>query len=211
MLARLLLLAALAQTASATGPSWTFSTDTAGMTPTGWETRGDSSKPVYQIRVDADGNRYLAADSQGADVQLGVELKAKTAELPILAWRWRVRELPTGGDERHLKTLDSAASIYAVFGSRLLPRILKYVWSTSVPTGSSFEHPSSGRMRIIVVQSGAGALAQWQQLSRDLAADYKAAFGSAPPDLIGIGVKTDSDSTRTSARADYDDIRLTRR
>ena len=66
-------------------------------------------------------------------------------------------------------------------------------------------------MVIIVIQSGGGALGQWQPVTRDLAADYKAAFGSAPPNLIGIGLKTDSDSTRTSARADYDDIRLTAR
>jgi len=163
------------------------------------------------VKADPDGNRYLSGDSQSSDGHLGVEIKAEDRGFPILSWRWRVWELPKGGDERRSQTLDSAASVYAVFGSRLFPRILKYVWSTSVPAGRSFEHPSSGRMVIMVIQSGAGALGQWQPVSRDLAADYKAAFGSAPPNLIGIGLKTDSDSTLTSARADYDDIRLTAR
>lgn len=211
MLARFLLLTALTQTTSATVPSWNFSTDPVGGLPQGWQTRGDSSKPVYRIKVDPDGNRYLSAESDGSDVQLGIGLRKEHKELPILSWRWRVRQLPKGGDERQSATLDSAASVYAVFGSRLFPRILKYVWSTSVPAGNSFEHPGSGRMVIFVISSGARALGQWQQVNRDLAADYKAAFGSAPPDLIGIGVKTDADSTRTSAQADYDDIRLTRR
>ena len=66
-------------------------------------------------------------------------------------------------------------------------------------------------MVFIVVNTGAGSLGQWQQVTRDLATDYRTAFGSAPPNLIAIGLKTDSDSTNTSAQADYDDIQLTRR
>jgi Protein of unknown function (DUF3047) len=193
------------------GGSWNFDADSVGRLPKGWETRGRSALPVYQIQAEPDGNRYLAAESRDSDVQLGVEVEAKPQEFPILFWRWRAWELPAGADERKSKTLDSAAAVYAVFGSRLFPRILKYVWSTAVPSGTSFKHPSSGRMEIIVVRSGTGSRGQWQQVTRDLVGDYKAAFGSSPPNLIAIGVKTDSDSTHTLARADYDDIRLQRR
>jgi hypothetical protein len=191
---------------------WTFESDVVGRIPKRWETRGNSDRPVYQVKADPDGNHYLAADSRGSDVQLGIELEAEPRAQPLkmLSWRWRISSLPSGADERKSKTLDSAASVYAVFGSRLLPRILKYVWSTSVPAGHSFKHPNSGRMVIIVVNTGPASLGQWQSVSRDLAADYRAAFGSSAPRLIAIGVKTDSDSTGTSARADYDDIRLTR-
>jgi hypothetical protein len=104
--------------------------------------------------------------------------------------------------------MDSAASVYVVFGSRLFPRILKYVWSTSEPAGASFKHPRSDRMAIIVVASGRQSLGQWQPVTRNLVADYKMAFGSRPENLTAIGVKTDSDSTASSARADYDDFRL---
>src|SRR5262245_40958519 len=190
---------------------WSFDSDSLGRLPEGWEIRGNSSRPVYEIRAEADGNHYLAAESHNTDVQVGVEIEGSARKSSILSWRWRVWELPRGADERNSKTLDSAASVYAVFGSRLLPRILKYVWSTSVPAGTSFNHPNSGRMVIVVVNSGIASRGQWQSVSRDLAADYKKAFGSAPPNLIAIGVKTDSDSTRTSAQADYDDIRLARR
>ena len=193
------------------GGAWNFDGDPVGQLPKGWETRGNSRLPVYQVRADPDGNQYLSAKSQGSDVQLGIQFEAPFADSPVLSWRWRASELPRGGDERNSKTFDSAASVYAVFGPRLFPRILKYVWSTSVPVGSSFKHPNSGRMVLIVVNTGAGSLGRWQQVTRDLAADYRTAFGSAPPNLIAIGVKTDSDSTNTSAQADYDDIQLTRR
>lgn len=190
---------------------WSFDSDPVGRLPKGWETRGNSDRPVYQIKEEAGGNRYLEAKSKSTDVQVGAGIEGAAREFPILSWRWRVWEFPRGGDERNSRTLDSAASVYAVFGSRLLPRILKYVWSTGAPVGTSFNHPNSSRMVIMVVSSGSGSRGQWQSVSRDLVSDYKKAFGSSPPNLIAIGVKTDSDSTRTSAEADYDDIRLMRR
>jgi hypothetical protein len=190
------------------GTHWDFNADPIGSVPLRWEARGGSVQSTYHIKADADGNRYLAARSQGTGVQLGIELQVQPQECPVLAWRWRVWELPLDAGERHLKTLDSAAAVYAVFGSRLFPRILKYVWSTSVPAGSAFKHPSSGRMAIIVVNSGPDSLGRWQPVRRDLIEDYKEAFGSMPGTLIALGVKTDSDSTRSSAQADYDDIQL---
>ena len=42
---------------------WTFTGDIPGKLPAGWQTRGNSPQPVYEIRGDGDGNRYLAADS----------------------------------------------------------------------------------------------------------------------------------------------------
>jgi hypothetical protein len=210
MLASAILVHVLIQAISPAGLSWNFSGDALDHLPKGWETRGNSRHAVYRILADSDGNRYLAARSADDDVQLGIPVNLRAEQIPILSWRWRAWVLPRGGDERQSKTLDSAASVYAVFGSRLLPRILKYVWSTSVPAGSTFPHPSSSRMVIMVVNSGGESLGQWKSVSRDLSADYEKAFGSRPPNLIAIGVKTDSDSTSTTAQADYDDIRLAR-
>jgi hypothetical protein len=190
---------------------WSFNLDPLGEIPKGWETRGDSKRQVYEIKADANGNRYLSAESIGSDVQLLTAINLRPEEFSTLSWNWRVTALPRGANERSSKTLDSAASVYAVFGSRLFPRILKYVWSTGVPAGSSFKHPTSDRVAIIVVKSGTDFLGIWQTVKRDLEADYRAAFAASPPELIAIGVKTDSDSTRTSAQADYDDIRISRR
>src|SRR6185369_14275622 len=149
-----------------------------GGLPPGWQARGDSAASVYQIKIDVDGSRYLAARSNGSDTQLGIQVSASPQELPIISWRWRVLELPQNADERFLKTMDSAAAVYAVFSPRLVPRIIKYVWSTSVPARTSFKHPKSGRMAIFVVSSGGQSLGQWQTVRRNLLEDYKQAFGS---------------------------------
>ena len=210
LLVHSLLLTLLTQSTPGSDHRWSFDADSLGGLPAGWRIRG-SEKPVYQVNVDPGGNRYLAATSQGSDSQLGTQLAAQPLEYPILSWRWRALELPRGADERNSRTLDSGASVYAVFGSRFFPRILKYVWSTTVPAGSSFKHPASDRMAIFVVNSGAGSLGMWQQVNRNIVDDYRKAFGFPPGRLIAIAVKTDSDSTNSSARADYDDIQLTRR
>jgi ribosomal protein RSM22 (predicted rRNA methylase) len=191
-------------------PQWNFETDPIGSVPRNWEARGGSPEGVYRVEADSNRNHFLAARSNGSDVQLGVSLKPSHEPMPILSWRWRVWELPSKADERAIKTMDSAAAVYAVFGSRLFPRVLKYVWSTSVPAGASFRHPVSGRMVIIVIASGTSHLGEWQVVSRNIFDDYRAAFRSDPGNLIAIGIKTDSDSTGTSAHADYDDLRLER-
>jgi Protein of unknown function (DUF3047) len=192
------------------GLEWTFDTDRVGGLPSGWQARGGDPVGIYRIEVDADGNRYLAARSRGSDVQLGIAFTAKPTEFPIMSWRWRVWELPGKADERALKTMDSAAAVYAAFGSRLFPRVLKYVWSTSAPAGASFRHPSSDRMVIIVVASGEN-VGRWHAVSRNIVDDYRSVFGTNPGNLITLGIKTDSDSTGTLSRADYDDLRLDRR
>ena len=192
------------------GLEWTFDTDRVGGLPSGWHARGGDPVGIYRIEVDADGNRYLAARSRGSDVQLGIAFTAKPTEFPIMSWRWRVWQLPGKADERALKTMDSAAAVYAAFGSRLFPRVLKYVWSTSVPAGASFRHPSSDRMVIIVVASGENELGRWHAVSRNIVDDYRSVFGTNPENLITLGIKTDSDSTGTLSRADYDDLRLDR-
>jgi Protein of unknown function (DUF3047) len=190
-------------------PEWSFETDVLGGLPAGWETRGGSAV-VYRIEADRDGNRFIGARSRSTDVQLGTAVNAKAEQFPILSWRWRVWELPRNADERKTKSMDSAAAVYAVFGSRFFPKILKYVWSTSVPAGATFKHPASDRMAIVVIASGEKHLGEWQAVSRNLVDDYTSAFGNGPGNLVTLGIKTDSDSTGTSARADYDDLRLDR-
>lgn len=185
-----------------------FQQDAVGGLPSGWSARGKAAPETYRVQADPDGNRYLAAHSRGSDVQLGVKLPVEAQHSTVLSWRWRVWELPAGGDESRLAMLDSAAAVYVVFGDGLFPKVLKYVWSSSQPVGSVLRHPRSRRMAMVVLASGLHDPGHWQGVSRGVADDYRKIFGEHPPPITAIGVKTDSDSTRSSARADYDDLNL---
>lgn len=192
----------------ATITTWTFDREPSGGLPREWESSGGAAENVYRIERERDGNAYLKASSHGNGVQLGVEVQADARNGLTLSWRWRVWELPAGGDERREETMDSAAAVYAVFGSRVLPRVIKYVWSTTVPAGTVLRHPRSGRVAIVVIASGAEKRGDWQTVRRDLTGDYRRLFEGEPGRLRAIGVKTDSDSTSGTARADFDDFRL---
>ena len=185
---------------------WTFESDKAGELPSGWMARGGSAKGIYSVVSEKNGNHFLAARSHADGVQLGIAIKTPARDYPTLSWRWRVLELPRGADETRAETMDSAAAVYVAFGSQFFPRILKYVWSTSVPKGTMMRHPHSGRTVIVVIASGEQGIGQWNVISRSLLDDYRAAFGGDAGTIVAIGVKTDSDSTSSTAAADYDDF-----
>ena len=55
-----------------------------------------------------------------------------STNIPLLAWNWKVSELPAGGDFRHPLTDDQAAQVLVAFTDH---RILTYIWDTSAPQG----------------------------------------------------------------------------
>lgn len=87
---------------------------------------------------------------------------------------------------------------------------LMYVWDSHLPVGSVVVNPRSDRVRAIVVDSGAGELRRWRDHRRDLAADFRLAFGEAPGPLTSMAVMTDSDNSRASARTWYGPVELKR-
>jgi hypothetical protein len=74
-------------------------------------------------------------------------------------------------------------------------------------TNSVFDHPSSSRSKFIVLESGNAKAGQWVTEGRNLTEDWKRLFkNDKPPKIVGLGVFTDSDGTRTSVTGWYDDI-----
>jgi hypothetical protein len=177
--------------------------------PGQWVVRGDeaAAKAVYSV-AEENGNRFLRAYADKQDVQIGLSQPIKLEQFPALQWRWRVQQLPVGGDERAEKTNDSAAAVYVVFDSTLMPRAIKYVWSSSLPVGTRMKSPVYWRSRVVVLQSGDTRVGEWQQETINFVQDYKEFFGEEPGKVIGIAVLTDSDMTKSVAEAHYDDFTL---
>jgi len=59
-----------------------------------------------------------------------------------------------------------------------------------------------------VVASGKGGLGTWQSVRRDVAADYRRAYGADPGPVLGVAVMTDTDNTGEKAVGEYADIRF---
>ncbi|MFM2402861.1 MAG: hypothetical protein RL223_741 [Pseudomonadota bacterium] len=85
---------------------------------------------------------------------------------------------------------------------------LAYVWDPVLPVDSVIVSPHSDRIRKIVVESGAAGLGRWRDHRRDLAADFRRAFGEAPGALRSVALMTDADNTGTQAQAWYGEVHL---
>ena len=96
----------------------------------------------------------------------------------------------------------------ALTGERPPYATLMYVWDATVPVGTVIVNPRSDRIRKIVVDSGPAQQGRWREHRRDLAADYRLAFGAAPGALSSIALMTDSDNTASQARAWYGPVEL---
>ena len=184
-----------------------FDTDQPLTFPQNWKVRGSEeiARVVYTV-VEEKGNHYLRAYADKQDVQIGISRAFQPQEFPALQWRWRAKQLPTGANEQMLKTNDSVAGVYVIFDSTIVPRAIKYVWSSTLPVGTRLTSPVYWRSRIVVLQSGLAQPNEWKLETVNFYHDYKTLFGTEPSEVLGFAVLTDSDSTNSIAEADYDDF-----
>ena len=123
-----------------------------------------------------------------------------------LRWRWRVTALPEGGNETDKDKNDSAAAVRLVFIGGIIPKMLTYVWSATLPVGAETESPNTDKVQVVVLESGPSKLGEWVWEEVDAYADYKRLYGGEPRPVQYVAVITDSDNTGTFVQADYDDF-----
>lgn len=107
-----------------------------------------------------------------------------------------------------IATFDHTARIFVAFDTFIgPPRTINYVWANQTATNSVFDHPNSSRSKFIVIENGNEKAGQWLVEQRDLKKDWQRLFKTdAMPKIVGVGVFTDSDGTKTSVTGWYDDI-----
>jgi len=177
--------------------------------PPGWKSRGfgEGDRAPYWIEEE-DGNRFLRAEDRGENVMLYKEVRWSSREYPYLSFRWRIRAVPEGADERFEETSDSAAGLYLSYRRKLgiVPESVKFVWSGSLAAGSAFRRPGIGMPWTVVAGSGSPD-GSWRTFVFRTEDVYRKCFGKDPGDRpLGIGLLSDANSTRSFAAADYDDI-----
>lgn len=99
----------------------------------------------------------------------------------------------------------------AVLGEEMPYATLTYVWCNTRPVGTVLVSPRTDRVRKMVVESGADRVGRWLEYERDVAQDFRTAFGEEPGPLIGIALMTDADNTGERINAWYGALQLTSR
>ena len=114
------------------------------------------------------------------------------------------------GDRSRFSMKDAMLSELAqtLTGEPMPYATLMYVWCNKRAPGSVIINPRTDRIRKLVVESGTAHLNQWRDYERQIAADFEQAFGEPPGNLLGIGLMTDTDNTRSHTQAWYGPVTL---
>jgi len=185
-----------------------FSSFEEGSFPEGWKSRGGEGSDVYRVRLDHE--PYLEANAKESAITIAKQFEYDLTEYPYLRWQWRVIELPEGGDERYKKTGDSAAAMYVIFEGRFRPKSIKYVWSASLPRGTTTESPYNSKTKIVVLQNQSSPMDEWVGERVNVYADYQSLFGEEMESVQAIGLMSDSDNTKSTAVAHYKAIMISK-
>jgi hypothetical protein len=147
-----------------------------------------------------------------------------------LAWEWKTDALVPGADNRDRKREDAPLRMLVAFDGDIdaLPAeekkrfqraktltgrtppyaVLMYIWTDHVPVGTVIPSAHTSQVKMLAVASGPGGLGTWQALSRDLAEDYRKAFGAEPGPVSGVAAMTDTDNTGEHAVGSYAGVRI---
>jgi hypothetical protein len=199
---------------------------------TGWQPLRPAPNAVdtrYALSWDG-GTVVLKADAIHSMSGLIYPVRVKLAQFPLLRWRWKIAAPVQRADMTQKTGDDYAARIYVmfdypedklpfavrmklrfasrVFGQKLPTAALNYVWDNRAAIGTLQANVYTERARMLVLQSGASKAGLWVEETRDLAADFRRAFGEDAPDVVAIALATDTDNTGEVASAWYGDIQF---
>jgi hypothetical protein len=196
--------------------------------PAGWKNYPMSRhKATASLRLASDGGitvLHIEANKNAGGIAHLLELSAEHT----LSWRWKVDHSVVNADLEQKHGDDFAARVYvffdvpaseltfgeriklklarAVMGVDLPPAALCYVWDNTHPIGTIAPNAYYGAVKTIVLQSGDSHAGQWQNQHRNLAADFRAAFGRSAPQVTGVAVASDADNTGGHVNAWFGDL-----
>lgn len=196
-----------------------------------WQAMRLPGKLLTAYRVAPQGPRdALLAEAVSSASMLRQALHIAPEQLGTLQFEWQVEQLIAAADMSQRETEDSPVRLILVFdgdrsrfsaknamlseltlsltGEPMPYATLMYVWCNDCPAESVIVNPRTDRIRKLAVESGPAHLGQWRSYRRDVRADFEKAFGEAPGALLGLAIMTDTDNTRSAAKAWYGTIHL---
>lgn len=180
--------------------------------------------------ADKDGRRAIAARADRS-ASLWRRHLAPGAALPReVRFSWWVQDLVPGASVADAAREDAPARVVFAFhgdpaqlsarnrllfdlaetlsGERPPYATLMYVFDHDGAEERVVINPRTDRVRKIVLDAGPRHLRQWRQHRRDLAADFRRAYGEEPGPLLSVALMTDADNTQQQAQAWYGPIEL---
>ncbi len=188
---------------------------------------------VVSLVEDA-GLTVLKVDSNDSAGSVGIPITAsRDIGNTTLEWRWKISRRLEKADMTTKSGDDFAGRVYVFFdvpleslsfverskiliartiaGADVPTAAICYVWDNTQAIGHTQWSPYTNRVRKIVLQNGASQLNKWMGESRDVAADFKAAFGVDAPAVTGVAVGNDTDNTNDAVTTWFGDVKFKKR
>jgi len=179
-----------------------------------WQEKIFKGRVLYSVKANR-GDSYLAAYSDDTASGIFYKIRFDPKQLPMISWKWKVLKFPKKGklgskSGGWIEQDDYAARLYVIFPklSFNLTKSLEYVWDKSLSVGTIKESPYSKNIKIIIIESGSKSINKWVEEKRNIYEDYKEAFGREPGKVGAIAIMTDTDNTRSTAEAHYDELKV---
>lgn len=187
---------------------------------------------VYRLEK-YQGRTVLSANSKTSASGLAIKLLPRQSQNLWLRWEWKAGAPMPEADNAERNHDDAPLRILVAFdgnksklalkekmtfemaslisGQEMPYATLMYIWSGKTPINMILDNAHTSQIKMIVVDSGWENLGDWRTHERDLAADYKRAYGENAGEVIGIALLTDTDNTKSETHALYGDIELIRK
>ncbi len=178
--------------------------------------------------IDDSGVTVLKIDSNNSAGSIGLPFALEPQATPLLTWRWKVSRVLAKADMEEKSGDDFSARVYVFFDVPLeslsfadrtkirLARLIAgpdvptaalcYVWDNKHRIGYAHASPYTNRVHKFVLQSGPEHVGQWKEETRDVAADFRLAFGHEPPRVIGVAIGNDTDNTGEQVTTWFGDV-----
>ncbi len=175
-----------------------------GAIPPGWQIKVNHGHPDVSVCTDTEGP-CLRLKSVKASFGLERDVDIDPAAMPIVHWKWKVTQLPPGGDFRRSSTDDQAAQLLVAFSDH---RILSYIWDSTAPKGAADSASFIPLVHVFdfVCESGTSDLNRWLAEERDVAADYRRAYSKPAPHVKGLRIQINSQHTGGVAESYFGDV-----
>jgi hypothetical protein len=183
------------------------------------------SPPTRYAAVSVDGRAALQIDAESSYGPLVLEMAGQAAPR-TLSWSWRM-DLPNPAADLRTKAGDDTAARVCLsfalpldqvpFLERQLLRVARarsgealpaatlcWVWGNDEAVPGLIDNPYSRRVRYLVLRGRGDGTGRWVDERRDVAADFRRAFGDESadvPPLVAVIVAADADNTAARSRA----------
>ena len=170
--------------------------------------RGAKNETKYTVGKNENGN-FLKAIADNAASGLGKEVKIDLNKTPFINITWKIEKDLSGIKEDTKKGHDFAARVFAVKKTGATPlsnRAINYVFSSNNDIGFNSPSPYTKKSVDYVLASTKKNINEWVTVKANVKEDFKKFHGLDVNELDGLAIMSDTDNSKMTAIAYYQNI-----